>query len=295
MVTDDNNNAFPLVINGRGYYLPEFSTFIDPVQVNTGQDVDLTLTFKESTGVEHVAIHLVDENNDEMSDTDAVITFDKGNVFKSDPEGILADDIAFSKTKDANKYSFNFGFSFDEPTNRHLMISTWDDRHNAGTTKVYDAFAVSGDSIPDEGLNHMIYLDLGAYFITANGIFTAGEKTDVAQPVITYEYPDSVGRTERHDGIIYDNIASEKARATQVMAEKFNLDTSTFVEDKEIKPYDTSRRASELYLSSVGHKIRDNTMSPEENEKLIKGLLWQEHLKAQKILDSLLASSKYHQ
>ena len=29
MVTDDNKNTFPLVINGKGYYLPEFSTFID--------------------------------------------------------------------------------------------------------------------------------------------------------------------------------------------------------------------------------------------------------------------------
>ena len=295
LVTDDNNNAFPLVINGKGYYLPAFSTFIEPVQVNTGQDVDLTLTFLESTGVEHVAMHLVDVNNDELSDTDAVITFDKGTVTKSDPQGILADDITFSKTKEGNKYSFNFGFSFDKPTKQHLMITAWDDNKNSGNAKVFNAFTVSGEPIPDEGISHMIYLDLGAYFITANGIFAAGEKTTVAQPVIAYEYPDSVGRTERHDAIIYDNIAGEKARATQVMSEKFNLDTTTFVQNDEVKPYDTSKRASELSLSSVGHKLRDNTMSPEENAKLIKQLSWQEHLKAQKILDSLLASSKYHQ
>ena len=294
LVDDNNINSFPLVINGKGYYLPAFSTFIDPVQVNTGQDVDLTLTFLESTGVEHVAIHFVDENNDEMSDADAVITFDKGTVTKSDPQGILNNDITFSKTKEGNKYSFNFGFSFDEPTKRHLMITAWDDNRNSGNAKVFNAFAVSGDSIPDEGTSHMIYLDLGAYFITADGIFVAGEKTSVKQPVIEYEYPDSVGRTERHDGIMYDNIASEKARASQVMAERFNLDTTTFVENDEVKPYDISRRASELNLSFVGHKLRDNTMSPEENAKLIKELSWQEHLKAQKVLDSLLASSKYH-
>lgn len=294
LVTDDNKSSFPLVINGKGYYLPAFSTTIDPVQVTTGQDVDLTLTFLESTGVEHVAIHFVDENNDEMSDTDAVITYHKGDVLKADPQKILSDDITFSKTKDGNKYSFNFGFSFDEPTNRHLMITAWDDNKNSGNTKVFNAFAVSGEPIPDEGLNHMIYLDLGAYFITANGIFAAGEKTSISQPVIAYEYPDSVGRTERHDSIIYDNISSEKAKATQVMVEKFNLDTKLFVEDNEVKPYDTSRRASELNLSYVGHKLRDNTLSPEENAKLIKELSWQEHLKAQKILDSLLASSKYH-
>jgi hypothetical protein len=61
-----------------------------------------------------------------------------------------------------------------------------------------------------------------------------------------------------------------------------------------VKPYDTSRRASELNLSSVGHKIRDFTLSPEENGKLLKELFWQEHLKAQKLLDSLLVESKYH-
>jgi len=294
LVTDDNN-AFPLVINGKGYYLPEFSTFIEPVQVNTGQDVDITLTFLEYTGVEHVAIHFVNENNDEISDTDAVITYHKGDVTKVDPQGILADDITFSKTKDGNKHSFNFGTSFDESGRRHLIIKAWDDLRNAGTAKVYDALSVSGNSIPENNISHMIYLDLGAYFITANGIFAAGEKPDaVAQPVIEFDYPDSVGRTERHDDIIYDQIENEKTRASQVMAEKFNLDTRTFVEDNEVKPYDTSRRAPELSLPFVGHKLRDFTLSPEENEKLIKELTWKEHLKAQKILDSLLASSKYN-
>jgi len=294
LVTDDNN-SFPLVINGKGYYLPAFSTTIEPVQVNTGEDVDLTLTFLEYTGVEHVAIHFVNENNDDISDTDAVITYHNGYVTKVDPEGILGDDITFSKTKDGNKYSFNFGFSFDEPTNRHLIIPVWDDKKNSESPRVYNAFAVSGDSIPDDGTSHMIYLDLGAYFITADGIFAAGEKPDeVGQPVIEYDYPDYVGRMERHDGIMYDQIADEKAKANQVMAEKFNLDTQTFVANDEEKPYDMSRRASELDLPYVGHKLRDFTLSPEENGKLLKELSWKEHLKAQKLLDSLLVSSKYH-
>lgn len=294
LVTDDNNNSFPLVINNKGYYLPAFSTSIDPVKVNTGQDVSLTLTFLESTGVEHVALHFVNENYDEMTNDDAVITFDKDSVTKSDPQGILADDITFSKSKDGNKYSFNFGFSFDEPANRHLMITAWDNNKNSGNTKVFNAFTVSGNSIPDEGVGHMIYLDLGAYFITTNGILKAGEMTTVAQPVIEYDYPDLVGRTERHDGIIYDQIANEKTRASQVMISKFNLDTETFVANDEVKPYDDSRRAAELSLSSVGHKIRDFTLTPEENKELIKELSWQEHLRAQKILDSILSSSKYH-
>ena len=251
------------------------------------------MTFLESTGVQHVAVHFVDENNDEMSENDPTITFDKGSIVKSDPQGILADDITFSKSKDGTKYSFNFGFSFDQPTNRHLMITAWDDNKNSGNTKVFNAFAVSGNPIPDEGIGHMIYLDLGAYYITQNGIFTAGETTTVAQPVIEYDYPDSVGRTERHDGIIYDMISDEKTKANQVMTEKFNIDTQTFVANDEIKPYDTSKRAPELSLSSVGHKIRDFTLSPEENKELIKDLAWQEHLRAQKILDLLL--SKHHQ
>lgn len=288
----DNNNSFPLVINGKGYYLPAFSTTIDPVQVNTGQDVSLTLTFLESTGVEHVAIHFVNEDNSEMTNDDAVITFDKDSVTKSDPQGILSDDIAFSKSKEGNKYSFNFGFSFDQPANRHLMITAWDNNKNSGNTKVFNAFAVSGNSIPDEGVSHMIYLDLGAFYIASDGVIDTREKATVVQTVIEYDYPDSVGRTERHDGIIYDQIVDEKTRASQLMISKFNLDTETFVANDEVKPYDSSRRAAELSLSSVGHKIRDFTLSPEENKELIKELSWLEHLKAQKILDSLY--SRYH-
>ncbi|HXV38821.1 MAG TPA: hypothetical protein VD699_04550 [Nitrosopumilaceae archaeon] len=294
LVTDDNINSFPLVINGKGYYLPAFSTTIEPVQVTTGQDVDLILTFIESTGVEHVALHFVDENNDEISESDPMIIFDKGTVTKSDPDGILSDNITFSSSKDGNKYSFNFGFSFDQPGNRHLMIVTWDPKDNQGTTKVFDAFAASGEPIPDYGTNHMIYLDLGAYFITPNGIMAVGEKPDVVQPVIEYDYPDSVGKMERHDGIIYDIIANEKARANQVMSDKFNLDTEKFVTNDQVKPFDPTRRAAELSSPYVGHKIRDFTLSPEENGKLIKELSWKEHLKAQKILDSMLVSSKYH-
>jgi hypothetical protein len=284
LVTEDNTNSFPLVINGNGYYLPAFSTTIEPVELTTGQDVDLTLTFLESTGVEHVALHIVDESSDELSDSDAIITFDKGTVTKSDSNGILADDITFSQSKEGNKYSFNFGFSFDQPGNRHLMIKAWDSNKNSGNTKVFDAFAVSGEPIPDDGIGHMIYLDLGAFFITPNGIWIAGEKVTTAQPVIEYQYPDSVGRMERHDSIIYDQINNEKTRANQVISEKYNLETETFVANDTLKPFDT-RRAPELSLTTVGHKIRDFTLSPEENKLLIKELAWQEYLKAQKILD----------
>ena len=292
LVTDDNKSSFPLVINNKGYYLPAFSTTIEPVLVTTGKDVSLSLTFLEYTGVEHVALHLVNEDSNEMSDADAVITFDKGSVTKSDPQGILADDITFSTSKDGNKYSFNFGFSFDEPTNRHLMITAWDNNKNSGNTKVFNAFAASGNPIPDEGVGHMIYLDLGAFYITTDGIMKVGEKATAIQPVIEYDYPDAVGRTERHDGVIFDQIENEKARANQAMISKFNLDTETFVANDEVKPYDSSKRAPDLSLSHVGHKIRDFTLTPEENKNLIKELAWKEHLKAQKFLDSLY--SKHH-
>jgi hypothetical protein len=288
LITEDNTNSFPLVINGNGYYLPAFSTTIDPVELNTGQDVDLTLTFLESTGVDHVALHIVDESSDDLSDADAIIIFDKGTVTKSDPNGILADDITFSQSKEGNKYSFNLGFSFDQPGKRHLMIKAWDSNKNSGNTKVFDAFAVSGEPVPDDGIGHMIYLDLGAFFITPNGIWSVGEKVTTAQPVIEYQYPDSVGRVERHDSIIYDNIENEKIKANQVASEKFDLETQTFVEEK--KQLDT-RRAPELSLTTVGHKIRDFTLSPEENKELIKELAWIEHLKAQKILDLMFVSS----
>ncbi len=292
--TTDSSTVTPLKIDGSGYFLTGYANTIDPKPVNTGDDVALTLSFLEATSVQHVALHFVDANTDEMSDTDPMITFDNGNVVKSDPNGVLGDQISFTTSKDGIHSMFNFVFSFDEPTKRHLMINAWDEKRNSANTKVFDAFDISGTPVP-QNENHLLFDNLGQYVITQDGVTDLQAQNIIQEnPVVGFYYSDSIGRIDRHDmAKLYDTIDNEKTRAGNVVDDNFRLDKNTFaVEDK--KTSDTNR-APELTWSNVGHKLKDNTKSQSENEESLKGYCWQEHLRAEKTLKSLLVGSKYHQ
>ncbi|HSB57563.1 MAG TPA: hypothetical protein VLD38_07135, partial [Nitrosopumilaceae archaeon] len=290
--TQDSSINVPLEINDNRYYLTGYSNTIQTVQTETGKDVNLKLSFLDASQVAHVALHFVDKNNDAMSDTDPTITFDNGSVVKSDPDGILGDQISFTTSTDGIHHNFDFAFSFDQATNRNLMITAWDEKRNSANTNIYNAFEVTGQTIPDE-TSHLFLQDLGQFIITGDDTYHVGSQVTQQPEQFGFDYPDTIGRIERHDTALYDVISDEKTRAGQVMDEKFNLGTQTFVE-KTVKPFDT-KRASELSWSFVGHKLRDFTKTPEENNELIKGLAWQEHLRAQKVLDSLLVESKYRE
>ena len=292
--TTDSSTVTPLKIDDNGYFLTGYANTIDPKPVNTGDDVALTLSFLEATSVQHVALHFVDASTDEMSDTDPMITFDNGNVVKSDPNGVLGDQISFTTSKDGIHSMFNFVFSFDEPTKRHLMINAWDEKRNSANTKVFDAFDISGTPVP-QNENHLLFDNLGQYVITQDGVTDLQAQNIIQEnPVVGFYYSDSIGRIDRHDmAKLYDTIDNEKTRAGNVVDDNFQLDKNTFVvEDK--KSSDTNR-APELTWSNVGHKLKDNTKSQSENEESLKGYCWQEHLRAEKTLKSLLVGSKYHQ
>jgi len=292
--TTDSSIVTPLKIGDNGYFLTGYANTLAPQPENAGDDVALTLSFLEASSVRHVALHFVDASTDEMSDTDPMITFDNGNVVKSDPNGVLGDQISFTTSKDGIHSIFNFVFSFDEPTKRHLMITAWDDKRNSANTKIFDAFDVSGASIPNEE-NHYYLQNLGQFIIGSDGVTSIEEKNKaiLQEPVVGFDYPESTGKLDRHDmTLLYTAIDDEQTRAS-VVANNFNLDKNTFVAE-EVKSNDKGR-ASELTLSNVGHKLRDFTKTPEQNAELLKQICWQEHLRAEKTLKSLLVGSKYHQ
>ena len=288
---------YPLIINGKLYNLPAYSNTFDPIQLYTGSQVDLSLEFLESSKVEHIALHFVDENKDELSDTDPRIIFDKGNVEKSDPDGILGDDITFSASRDGVRSKFNLGFSFNEPTKRHLMITAWDEYRNSENTKIFDAFEVSGQPVPIEE-NHFFFQDLGQSYISEKGIASIGSQSSFEQqvPILGYEFPDSVGKIDRHDmKVLYDEISNEKIRAMDLLDNNFNLNEKTVATNDETNKEKNIDRAPQLSWSNVGHKLRDFTKTSLENSEVIKNACQKEHLRAEKKLDSILVGSKYHQ
>ena len=293
-VSPTTNPSAPLRINDNGYFPTGKTITINPTQLSTGENVGLTLSFLEASSVQHVALYFVDENSDQLSDTDPAIIYDNGNVIKSDPDGMLGDQITFTKSREGFRSIFNFGFSIDEPTNRHLGIVVWDEKKNSVITNIRDAFSVSGEPVPQEE-NHLVLQDAGQYIITQDGVVDMQAQSDtIPQQQAGWFYSNSIGRLDRHDmASLHNTIDNEQARADTI-TDNFNLDTETFVADDEKKPYDTSKRAPELTWSNVGHKLRNIANTPDENTELLKQLLWQEHLKAEKTLKSLFVKSIYH-
>ncbi|MGH9910485.1 MAG: hypothetical protein ACRD32_07575, partial [Nitrososphaerales archaeon] len=221
--TDSSANA-PVIINDNRFYPTGYASTFVPTPVNTGEDVDLTLDFLEYSSVKHVAVHFVDENNDEMSETDPTITYDNGNVIKSDPDGILGDEITFSTSDEGFHSKFNFGFSFDEPTKRHLMITAWDETRNSANTKMFNAFEVTGEPIPEE-VGRLILQDLGQYIITQDGVIDVQAKNAIQQePVVGFAYEESLGRLDRHDMTkLYGAVDYEQKRAGDLIIDNLNL------------------------------------------------------------------------
>ena len=173
------------------------------------------------------------------------------------------------------------------------MITVWDEKKNSVNTKIFDAFSVSGKPIPQEE-NHLVLSDLGQYIISQDGVVDMqAQNNPVPQQQAAWFYSNSIGRLDRHDMTsLHNTIDNEQARADTI-TDNFNLDTKTFVADDEKKPYDTSKRAPQLTWSNVGHHLRDPTKTLSEDKELIK-LCWQEHLRAEKKLKSLLVKSVYH-
>ena len=294
-ISPTTNPTAPLRINDEGYFPTGKTTTINPIQLSPGDNIDLTLSFLEATSVQHVALYFVDENSDELSDTDPAIIYDNGNVIKSDPHGMLGDQITFTKSREGFRSIFNFGFSIDEPTNRHLGIVVWDEKRNSATTNIRNAFSVSGEPVPQE-VNHLVLSDLGQYIITQDGVIDMQAQRDtIPQQQAAWFYSDSIGRLDRHDMTsLHNTIDDEQARAGTII-DNFNLDTVTFVADDEKKPYDISKRAPQLTWSNVGHKLRSMINTPDENKELLKQLLWQEHLKAEKTLKAYLEQRNHRE
>ena len=286
----------PLRINQNGYNLYGYSNTIVTNTVETGQFTDMSLAFNEASKVEHVAMYFVDPDRAEHSDTDPALIFDKGNIIKVDPQGIFGDDIQMSTSKEGTKSIFNFGMSFDKPTNKHIIIVAWDDKRNAGTTKVFNALAVVGNEIPNEVAHFMPIEQAGEFDLIKgdNGQYVLSQPaqtetvTDLPQ---TIAYPQFIGRLERHDAAsLHDVINQEQQKAADIISSKMNVDNNLFSINQDTKLIDHSKRAPQL--TSCGKYL--GCELDRENTDVMKTLMWQEHLKAEKILASLIKSHRHY-
>jgi len=289
----DTSALPPLRINQNGYNLYGYSNTIVTNTIETGQFTDMSLAFEEASKVEHVAVYFVDQGKEEYSDRDPALIFDNGNIAKVDPQGIFGDDIQMSTSKEGTKSTFNFGMSFDKPTNKHIIIVAWDDKRNVGVTKVFNALQVVGNEIPNEVAHFMPIEALGEFDLVKddNGQYVLSQPIEiqtVANSPQTFAYPEFIGRMERHEmKALYDSKDYENYKASSIMAQKFKLDTKLFADDNNDKPSNDLGQAAQLTWSHVGHKFRD-LANTSENKDLVHKLMWEEHLKAEKILKAYL-------
>ncbi len=291
------DSSAPLKINNKGYFLTGYANTIEPEQVSTGENLGMTLSFLEASQVSHVAMYFVDQGKDEHSDTDPALIFDNGNIVKVDPQGIFGDDIQMSTSKEGTKSTFNFGMSFDKPTNKHIIIVAWDDKRNSGTTKVFNALQVVGNAVPDQVAHFMPIEDLGEFDLIKddNGQYVLSQPaqtetiTDLPQTTV---YPEFVGRMERHDAAsLYNVIYSEQQKAADIISSKMNVDNNLFSIKQDTKLIDHSKRAPQL--SFCGKYLGCGL--ERENTDMMKTLMWEEHLKAEKILKAYLEQRNHRE
>jgi len=293
---DGSTQQEPFRIGQNTYRIYGFSNTIEPNQMNTGQFTDMSLAFEEASRVEHVAVYFVDQDRDEHSDTDPALIFDKGNIIKVDPQGIFGDDIQLSTSKEGTKSIFNFGMSFDKPTNKHIIIVAWDDKRNVGTTKVFNALAVVGNVIPDQVAHFMPIEELGEFDLIKgdNGQYVVSQPIEteiVTNSPQTIAYPEFIGRMERHDATsLYDVINHEQQKAADIVS-SMNVDNNLFATKENTKLIDHSKRAPQLSFCGkyLGCEL------DRENNDMMKTLMWEEHLKAEKTLKVYLEQRNHRE
>jgi hypothetical protein len=286
---NDPSIDFPLTIDNDGFVLTGYSNTIQTHTAKTGEPMQLKFKLFDSTGVEHIALYTnLRGTSSEVSDSDTYIIYEEGKPIEIvDPHGFFSN-VNLAVSEEGSKYMAEYNVTFAKPMDTSdIILRTWDEKRNSGDIKIFDAFEVTGAPLPNNE-DHFGLQDLGQYIIGQDGVIDIEQKktTMLQEPIVGFEYAKSTGRLDRHDMTsLHDAIESERTKANSVSSNDFKLETRTFSVE-EVKSTDT-RKAPELTLSHIGHKLRDFTKTPEENTELLKQLCWQEHLKAQKIFNKL--------
>ena len=302
---------FPLSIDGNGFILTQYANTIKTQTAKTGESTQLKLILSDHSGIGHVGLYTnIPGSSGEIQHSDTYIIYDKSKQIEiTDPHGLFYN-VTLTTSKEGAKHEFLYNITFAKPMDTSdIIIRTWDEKRNSADTKIFDAIKVVGEPIVDPRVAN---LDLVAttdiiipYYkfpryttltsdsdgnLIYHNSFGDMEQKQVHPYHAPVAYPNSVSRLERHDAKqLHDTIAYEQKKATELMISKFNLDTSqTFVPNDEVKPYDESRRASELDLcgKSVGCAL------DRENNDLMQELCWKEHLRAEKTL-KLMTRNNY--
>ncbi|MGI0009504.1 MAG: hypothetical protein ACRD92_07785, partial [Nitrosopumilaceae archaeon] len=132
-----------------------------------------------------------------------------------------------------------------------VIIRTWDEHLNSGDIKIFDAIKIEGEPIVNPDTNNLVvpesssitipYYKLPYYEIPnadseGNLIYYnsfGGLEEKQVQPYHTpTDYPDHIGKAERHDDGFYESIINEEVKA-QKTVQRILVNPLTATVDKE--------------------------------------------------------------
>jgi len=138
---------FPLSINGNGYALTGFSNTIETYSTIVGKDVEIKLTFYESSELAHFSLYLNlrGGNSGILSNSDTQILYYIGKPLEIiDPNELIETaQVTVTNDEDSIKKIATIELSFsDSMETSDLVIRAWDDRLNSRDTIVYEAIEI---------------------------------------------------------------------------------------------------------------------------------------------------------
>ena len=291
MPLDDPSIDYPISINGNGYLLTQHANTIQTYTGKTGEPISFKMTLYDATGVEHIALYTnLRGDARDIQDSDTYLTYNEGKPLEiTDPHGFFSN-VNFTESEYNGKYIADFNMTFAKPMNTSdVMIRTWDEKRNSGDIKIFDAIKIEGEPIVNPDTNNLVlpesssitipYYKLPHYEIPnadseGNLIyynsFGGLEEKKVHPNAEQTNYPDDVGRDERHDDGFYDLTVNEETRAQIVVQSLIgNPFSSSEDNQKDVKFF---------YPSNVGKLDR-------EDKHLVDVLKIKESLRASKIFN----------
>lgn len=265
----DANVDFPFSINGKGFALSQYSNTIETHVQNTGEPMIIKLNFQDASGLEHLAFYTnLREFQREIADSDTYITYDSDKLEVTDPHGYFSS-VNYTEYESGLKYAFLFNITFAKPMEKSdIIIRAWDILRNSADTKIFDAIQVVGEPIIDDSLqielNQMTItneekVEFITYLPDSHGnLFYYNSFGQIEHKIVhpytkAVDYPENVGRLERHDKEFWQQLPHELIKAESIAQ---NLIKDPFI-DKE----DSLNYISFPYPSNVGKLDRENVNS----------------------------------
>jgi len=142
----------PLVINNNGYTIIGISNKIAPNVLQTNEIQNLALTVYETGMVEHVGLYTnLQEKDSEKNNSDTYILYYNNQPLEIiDPHGYFSEVTVEVKKVDSIRHIINYDIKFaKEMEKSNIVFNFWNDKRNAASTIIYDAWEVIPQEVAD--------------------------------------------------------------------------------------------------------------------------------------------------